>query len=91
MLTSIGSNPMQVNYDAASIIWGWTGIRKVALDFSYCVGLKQDGTLVMATSKAKGVDTLGISDVVDIAVVFNCIVAVQSDGTIQYADAKDWE
>lgn len=91
MLASVGSNPMQVNYDAASIIWGWTGIRKVALDFSYCVGLKQDGTLVMATSKAKGVDTLGISDVVDIAVVFNCIVAIQSDGTIQYADAKDWE
>ncbi len=91
MLTSVGGTSMQVDYDEASIIWGWTGIRKVALNFSYCVGLKQDGTLVMATSKAKGVDTLGITDVVDVAVVNNCIVAIQSDGTIQYADARDWE
>lgn len=80
----------QSDADTARIISGWTGISKVALNFAECVGLKQDGTLVYVTDTGNESDALGIGDVIDVAVVDGRIVALQSDGTIQYSSTSNW-
>ena len=78
----------QDDADTAGIISGWTGINKVSLEFEECVGLKQDGTLIYITGDGKETDDLRITDVVDAAVVYGCIVALQSDGAIQYSSTS---
>lgn len=70
----------------AELVSGWTGLRDVCLTDSYVLGLKEDGTVLLAVFGAQAeLDVSQWTDMIAIGAGSDWCVGLKSDGTLVFS------